>query len=162
MTVKETVAPRPHIFIKIWPIFYGFQAPERYFWCLTITKWHETFYLYLFFSNIIIFIPKMKWKHVLVANFMCTVIFKKIGRHLGGHLGFLGPHHDFSQSPSIFLHLRYVSNHLWKNFLWTSRAHEWPLRDWSNCIFLHFWRLLNTLFYCYLPMTRSVKTTDQQ
>ena len=31
-----------------------------------------------------------------------TVIFDKNGRHLGSHYGFLGPHHDSSQSPSIF------------------------------------------------------------
>ena len=72
--------------------------------------------------------------HVVAAYLMYIHIFAKIVRHLGGHLGFLGPHHDSSQSPSIFLHLRYVSNHLWNNFLWTSHAHRHPLRD---CITLH-------------------------
>ena len=69
--------------------------------------------------------------HVVAAYLMCILIFAEIGRHSGGHLGFLRPHHDSSQSPSIFLHLRYVSNHLWNNFLWTSHAHRQPLRDWS-------------------------------
>ena len=59
------------------------------------------------------------------------LIFHKIGRHLGGHLGFLRPHHDSSESPLIFLHLRYTSNPLCDHFLWTSRAHRHPLRDWS-------------------------------
>ena len=67
--------------------------------------------------------------HVVAAYLMCILIFAKIGLHVGGHLGFLGPHHDSSQSPSIFLHLRYISNHLWNNFLWTSHAHRHPLRD---------------------------------
>ena len=73
--------------------------------------------------------PKTKKKHVVAAFLMYILIFNKIGRHVGGHLGFLGPHHDSSQSPSIFLHLRYASNHLCNNFLWTSHAHRYPLRD---------------------------------
>ena len=72
--------------------------------------------------------------HVVAAYLMCIHIFAKIIRHVGGHLGFLGPHHDSSQSPSIFVHLRYVSNHLWNNFIWTSYAHTHPLRDWSTSI----------------------------
>ena len=71
--------------------------------------------------------------HVVAANLMCIRIFAKIGRHLG----FLGPHRDSSQSPSISLHLRYVSNHLWNNFLWTSHAHRHPLRDWSRMKKIH-------------------------
>ena len=67
--------------------------------------------------------------HVVAANLTSIHISAKIVRHVGGHLGFLGPHHDSSQSPSIFLHLRYVSNHFWNHFLWTSHAHRHPLRD---------------------------------
>ena len=73
--------------------------------------------------------PKTNNMHVVAAYLMYIHNFAKIVRHLGGHLGFLGPHHDSSQSPSIFLHLRYFSNHLWNNFLWTSHAHRHPLRD---------------------------------
>ena len=71
--------------------------------------------------------------HVIAAYLMCIHIFAKIVRHVGGHLGFLEPHHDSSQSPSIFLHLRYVSHHLWNNFLWTSHAHRHPLKDCIKC-----------------------------
>ena len=60
---------------------------------------------------------------------MYILIFNKIGCHFGGHLGFLGPHHDSCQSPWIFLHLRYTSNHLCNYFFWTFHAHRHPLRD---------------------------------
>ena len=85
--------------------------------------------------------------HVVAANLMCIPIFTKIGGHVGGHLGFLRQHHDSSQSPSIFLHLRYVSNHLWNNFLWTSHAHKHPLRDWSIPFLAHLSQRLK-MSYC--------------
>ena len=67
-------------------------------------------------------------KHVVAAYLMYILNIAKIGRHVGGHLEFLVPHNDSSQSPSIFLHLRYVSNHLiCNNFVWTSHAHRHPL-----------------------------------
>ena len=73
--------------------------------------------------------------HVVAAYLMYIHNFAKIVHHLGGHLGFLGLHHDSSQSPSIFLHLRYFSNHLWNNFLWTSHAHRHPLRVKAELLF---------------------------
>ena len=84
---------------------------------------------HLFSSIINILSPETNNMHVVAAYLMCILIFAKIGGHVGGHLGFLRPRHDSSQSPSIFLHLRYVPNHLWNNFLWTSHAHRHPLRD---------------------------------
>ena len=80
--------------------------------------------------------PKTNWKHVVAAYFMYILIFHKIGRHVGGHLGFLGRHHDSSQSPLIFFHLRHTSNHLCNHFLWTVHAHRHPLRDWSTIDFI--------------------------
>ena len=84
--------------------------------------------------------------YVIAAYLMCILIFAKIGRHVDGHLGFLRPHHDSSQSPSIFLHLRYVSNCLWNNFLWISHAHRHPLRD---CIITEtsYKSILKIVFY---------------
>ena len=73
--------------------------------------------------------PKPNEKHVLAAFERGTGIFVKNSSHFGGHLGFLGPYHDSSQSSSFFLHPRHVSNHLCNNFLWTSHDHRHPLRD---------------------------------
>ena len=105
-------------------------------WCSDYLKWLKSIHSHLFSSIINILSPKTYNMHVVAAYLMCIHIFTKIVRHVGGHLGFLGLHHDSSQSPSIFLHLRYVSNHLWNNFLWTSHAHRHPLRD---CIICLFW-----------------------
>ena len=55
-----------------------------------------------FYSIINIMSPKTNKKHVVADYLMYILIFNKIGRHLGGHLRFLGPHHDLSQSPSFF------------------------------------------------------------
>ena len=90
---------------------------------------------------------KPQRKHVLAAFKRGMGIFDKNGRHLGGHFGFLGPHHDSSQSPSIFLHPRHVSNHLCSNFLWTSHDHRHPLWDWSTCNLDTEFAMLSTM-YC--------------
>ena len=103
------------------------------------------------------FESKNKQYAYVAAYLKCIHIFAKIVRHVGSHLGFLGPHHDSSQSPSIFLHLIYVSNHLWNNFLWTSHAHRHPLRD---CIKTRIWQNLNksivvSRFFMYYTFAKS-------
>ena len=40
------------------------------------------------YSNIHILSPKTNKKHVVAAYLMYILIFNKIGRHIGGHLGF--------------------------------------------------------------------------
>ena len=108
------------------------------------TKWLKSVYSYLFYSIISILSPKTNKEHVVAAYLMYILIFNKIGRHIGGHLGFLGPHHDSSQSPSIFLHLKYASNHLCNYFLWTSHAHKHPLR--VSAIFVFRYKVKTSIF----------------
>ena len=101
---------------------------------LSNSQAHHTKAVFNIINNIV------ESKHVVAAYLMYILILAKIGRHVGGHLGFLVPHHDSSQSPSIFLHLRYVSNNLiCNNFVWTSHAHRHPL---SNCIICRGYYLL--------------------
>ena len=128
LTIQEIISPRVAIFLNRmtkFSHFYGFCHRNM---LLRLTKIAKKYtFTPLFFYNKHLS-PKTNNMHVVAAYLMCIHIFAKIVCHVGGHLGFLGPHHDSSQSPSI-LHLRYVSNHLWNNFLWTSHAHRHPLRD---------------------------------
>ena len=117
----------------------------------------KSIHSHLFSSIINILSPKTNNTHDVGAYLMCILIFAKFGRHVGGHLGFLGPHHDSSQSPSIFLHLRYVPNHLWNNFLWTSHANRHPLRD---CIILLFALSSVCEFYIIKPHVNFPYTTS--
>ena len=131
LTIQEKISPRVSIFPKKmtkFSHFYGFCHINMVLSLIKMTKKYT--FTHLFSSIINILGPKTNNMHVVAAYFMCTLIFAIIGRHVGSHLGFLGPHHDSSQSPSIILHLRYFSNHLLNDFLWTSHAHRHPLRDW--------------------------------
>ena len=93
-------------------IFQNFTNSCNFLSCVTVhilcsaNKWHTCVHIY--FSSFFTF----NKKHVLAAHY---THFSKIGRHVGGCLGLLGPHHDSNQSPSIFLHLR------------LSRSYKWPL-----------------------------------
>ena len=49
------------------------------------------------------------------------------GGHLGGHLGFLGRHHDTRCPPSIFLNFRHPSNQSCKNYEGISGSQKTPI-----------------------------------
>ena len=129
LTIQEKVLPKIGIFLENMTHFGRFLAFVIENLCSAKLKLLKSVNSYLFYSIINILSPKTNKKHAVAAYFMYILIFNKIGGHVGGHLGFLGPHHDSSKSPSLFLHLRYASNHLCDNFLWTSYAHKHPLRD---------------------------------
>ena len=99
---------QPHssgIKVKVKPllafIFQNFTNSCNFLSCVTVhllcsaNKWHIPLFFFFTFNK----------KHVLADHY---THFPKIGRHVGGRLGLLGPHDDSSQSPSIFLHLRYT------------------------------------------------------
>ena len=128
--------------------FYGFCHRNMVFRPTKMAKKYA--FTPLFFNNKYVE-SKTNNMHDVASYLLCILIFAKIGRHVDGHFRFLRPHHDSRQSPSIFLHLRYVPNHLWNNFLWTSHAHRHPLRDCTTRCFL-VCDVLVRMFLCCRPL----------